>query len=138
MYKANEIINTVSWRIGTDEKGYLISLPNSAVISGVPKLTMYKPMDFITTSHGNHYPAYFSFLKDFDIKAIIADPTYSGLNDTDTVYTNVIDMLNVEELDDIEFDITTSDGKNPALSNVGYKDGNNYTYLDTTYNIATG
>lgn len=137
MFKANEIVNTVSWRIGTDEKGYLISLPDSTIVSGVPKLTMYKPMDFITASHGNHYPAYFSFLKDFDIKAITADPSYSGLNDTDTVYTNVIDALNVEELDDIEFDITTSDGKNPALSNVGYTDGVNYSYLDTTYNIAT-
>ena len=32
--------------------------------------------------------SYSSFLKDFEIKAIIGDSTYSGAGDTDTIYTN--------------------------------------------------
>jgi hypothetical protein len=54
MFKANPIPNTVSWRIGTDEKGYLIKMPSNEVISGLPILTVYKPFDpeFYSTRSG--------------------------------------------------------------------------------------
>ena len=45
MFKANSIPNTVSWRIGTKEKGYLIKMPSNEVISGLPILTVFKPFD---------------------------------------------------------------------------------------------
>jgi hypothetical protein len=45
MYKANDFVNTVSWRVGTSEKGYLISVPSNEVVSGLPILTVYKPYD---------------------------------------------------------------------------------------------
>ena len=35
--------------------------------------------------------SYWIFLKDFKIKAVIGDPTYSGRNNTDTKYTNIIE-----------------------------------------------
>lgn len=81
MFKANSIPNTVSWRIGTKEKGYLIKMPSNEVISGLPILTVFKPFDpnFHSTKSGDnkgqHYKFNCVFLKDFDIKAIIGDPT---------------------------------------------------------------
>jgi hypothetical protein len=56
MYKANSIPNTVSWRIGTDEKGYLITMPDTEVISGLPELTVFKPYDpnFHSTKSGDN------------------------------------------------------------------------------------
>jgi hypothetical protein len=55
MFKTNSISNTVSWRIGTDEKGYLITMPNTEVISGLPVLTVFKPYDpnFHSTKSGD-------------------------------------------------------------------------------------
>jgi len=45
MFKDLEFINTVNWRIGTNEKGYLINMPTEGVMSGLPVLTLYKPFD---------------------------------------------------------------------------------------------
>ena len=56
MYKSLDIVNNVNWRIGTDKKGYLISMPNDEVISGLPILTIYKPFDpnFHSTKSGDN------------------------------------------------------------------------------------
>ncbi|MBW4900428.1 hypothetical protein [Prevotella melaninogenica] len=45
MFKNLKFINSVNWRIGTNEQGYLITLPKNGVISGLPTLTVYKPFD---------------------------------------------------------------------------------------------
>ena len=45
MFKDLKFVNTVSFRIGTNEQGYLIQLPKNGVISGLPMLTVYKPFD---------------------------------------------------------------------------------------------
>jgi len=45
MFRDIEFCNTVSWRIGTSEKGYAIKAPETSVISGLPILTVYKPYD---------------------------------------------------------------------------------------------
>ena len=45
MFKDLKFINTVNWRIGTNEQGYLITLPKNGVIGGMPTLTVYKPFD---------------------------------------------------------------------------------------------
>ena len=142
MFKDNQFINTVNWRIGTNEKGYLISLPDEGVISGLPILTIYKPFDpnYHSSKSGDNKGQYYKhscvFLKDFQIKAIVGDPTYSNVNDTDTIYTNVINTGFVNELDEIKFKICTWDNKKPNYSAVAYKDGSSLKYLDKTYNIA--
>lgn len=138
IFDALPIANTVSWRIGTTEKGYCI--PVRRVMAGKPELTIYKPIDpnyrSIKTGswEGQHYHHYVVFLKDFDIKAIIGDPTYSDINDSDTVYEAQISngvMQSPTDFDDVEFKICTHDGKNPNYSSVAVKDGNgNYSYLD--------
>lgn len=142
MFKDLDIINTVSWRIGTSEKGLIIPTPSNYVMNGLPKLTLYSPIDpnYHSTSSGDDegqaYKHTRVFLKDFDIIAFVGDPTFSDANDSDTVYTNVIDNNHVQEFDEIEFNICTNDGKKPNYSSVGYKDGNNFKFLSTTWNQA--
>lgn len=142
MYKANSIPNNVSWRIGTKEKGYLISMPSDEVISGLPVLTVFKPFDpnFHSSksgkNKGQHYQFNCVFLKDFQIKAIVGDPSFSGNSDTDTVYTNIINDEFVTELKEIKFKIATWDNKKPNYSAVAYKYAGIYHYLDKTYNLA--
>ena len=126
-----DIINTVTWRIGTTAKGYLIKCPTDEVIGGLPIVTLYKPVDVYVNKYHNCV-----FLKDFDVKAIIGDPTFSDTNNTDTVYTNIINNKFVTELSDIKFKICTWDNKKPNYSAVAYKLNGSYRYLDKTFNRA--
>lgn len=143
MFKDLEFVNTVNWRIGTTEKGYLIKTPNNKVINGMPKLTVYKPFDpnYHSAKSGDNKGRYYKhnvvFLKDFNIKAIITDPTFSDAQDTDTKYVNVINKGYVNELSDISWKINTWDNKKPNYSAVAYKDDSNeLNWLDKTYNQA--
>ena len=142
MFKDLKFVNTVTWRIGTSETGYLIKVPEDKIISGLPILTLYKPFDPNYHSSksgdnkGQHYKHCCVFLKNFQIKAIVGDPTFSDNNDTDTVYTNVINNSFVNELEDIEFKICTWDNKKPNYSSVAFQQNGEYQYLDNTYNIA--
>ena len=45
MFKDLDFVNTVTWRMGVTEKGYMIPLPEGKIMSGMPKLTVYKPFD---------------------------------------------------------------------------------------------
>lgn len=142
MFKDINFVNTVSWRIGTTEKGYAIPMPTGELMTGIPKITVYKPIDpnYHSTksgsNEGEHYKHSVVFLKDFNIKAIIGDPTYSDINKSDTIFTNIIDNNHVQELDEIKFKICTHDNKNPNYSAVGYKNGNTYAFLEQIYNSA--
>lgn len=144
MFKDLKFVNTVNWRIGTDEQGYLITLPKDGVISGLPKLTVYKPFNpnYHSSKSGDNKGQYYKhhcvFLKDFRFKAIIGDPTFSNVNESDTVYTNVINNTYVNELDDIKFKICTWDNKKPNYSSVAFIDNNGQMkFLNKTYNRAT-
>ena len=141
MFNDISFVNTVSWRIGTSKKGYVIKCPNNNIMTGIPKLTVYKPFDPTYTSTksgdsvGQHYKMNCVFLKNFKMEAIIGDPTYSDKNDTDTEYTNIIDLDHVNELKKIEFKINTWDDKSPNYSCVGVNDNNSISFLDKTYNV---
>lgn len=142
MFKNLSFPNTVSWRIGTSKKGYAIKCPTNNAVVGVPQLTIYSPVDpnYYSTKSGDDYGKWYKhtrvFLKDFDIEAFIGDPTFSDRNNTDTVYTNVIDNNHVQEFDDIEFKICTNDNKAPNYSSVAYMSGSNYYFLGDVYNQA--
>lgn len=145
MFKDLKFVNTVNWRIGTNEQGCLITLPKNGVISGLPTLTVYKPYDPNYHSaksgknKGQHYKHCCVFLKDFKFKAIIGDPTFSKVNDSDTVYTNIINNSYIKELGDIKFKVCTWDNKKPNYSSVAFKKADGQMqYLDKTYNRATG
>lgn len=143
MFADLDFTNTVSWRIGTNEKGLLIPTPDdNKVMVGLPEFTLYSPIDpdyYSTKSgdfEGKHYKHTRVFLKNFDIIALIGDPSYENVNDSDTVYTNVINNNHVQEFDEVEFKICTNDGKSPNYSSVAYKNGTDYYFLDKTYNQA--
>ena len=142
MFSNLNFINTVNWRIGTSEKGYAIKAPTSNIMNGLPELTIYSPIDpdYRSTSSGDDYGKWYKhtrvFLKDFDIKAIIGDPTFSDVNDSDTVYTNVIDNNHVQEFDEVEFKICTNDNKAPNYSSVAYKTNSDFHFLNQCYNQA--
>jgi hypothetical protein len=140
LLKDCSIKNTVTWKTGSDKKGYCIKCPSTYLMSGLPILTIYKPMDFFVKEAVLgyiKYPTSVMFLKNFNIEAFIGDPTFSDDNDSDTEYTNVINEDFVEELEDIEFKICTWDNKKPNYSSVAYTNAGNYIYLDTIYNSGT-
>ena len=143
MYNNIDFINTVNWRIGTSEKGYAIKAPTTSVLNGLPELTIYNPFDpdYFSTKSGNDVGKYYKhtrvFLKDFDIIAVIGDPTFSQENDTDTIYTNVIDNNHVQEFDEVEFKICTNDNKSPNYSSVAYRTSEGFHFLQDVYNDTT-
>ena len=137
IFQSLDFRNTVSWRIGTDEKGYCIPVPT--IMTGVPKLTLYKPVDprYNSSSSGSYKGEWYwhkrVFLKNFDIKAVIGDPTYSDVNNSDTKYEAVLNVNDdsVNEMDEIEYKICTYDNKNPNYSSVCYKEDGEYHYVTT-------
>lgn len=130
--KDQSFANNGTWRIGSSEKGYFISLKDQALLSGIPKLTIYKPIDPTNNDDLFHN----IFIKEFTIKAIIGDPTYSDKNDDDTVYTNIIDNTSVKELSTIKFKICTWDNKKPNYNSVAYKNNSELYFLNKTFNNA--
>lgn len=138
MFNELKFKNTVSWRLGIDKEGYCIKAPSDEVIEGQPIFTLYCPHDPYFNKDGQVYKHSRVFMKDFDIQAIISDPTFSGQLDTDTEYTNVIDNDYVNELKEITWKISTFDNKKPSYSAVAYKDDNSsFQFLDKTYSMAT-
>lgn len=142
MFHNINFLNTVSWRIGTSEKGLAIKCPTTSVMNGLPELTIYSPYDpdYYSTKSGSSQGKWYKhtrvFLKDFDVVAIIGDPTFSGENDSDTIYTNVIDNNHVQDIGEVDFKICTNDNKAPNYSSVAKKDGNNFLFLTETFNQA--
>lgn len=128
--KDNRFINSVTWRIGTDAAGYLITMPTNVLASGQPKLTIYKPLS--TRISTGVYENYITILKDFKLEAIYGDPTFSNPEDA-TSYSNVINEGHVEELSEINFKVCTNDNKRPNYNAVAYKSGGDLLFLDTTW-----
>lgn len=142
MFKDKEFLNTVNWRIGTTKKRLRYTCTtrgsNGRFTTNNHLFTIHP--EYYSTKSGDDEGQWYKhsrvFLKDFDVQAIIGDPTFSDRNDTDTVYTNVIDDNHVQELDEIEFKICTNDNKNPNFSSVAYKSNNKFQFLNQTYNQA--
>lgn len=138
MCKHIPFYNYVDYKIGTDEEGYLIPVPTTQILHGTPHLTIYKSIDPKYTSTKSHRVSYkwkhsLVILKEFDIVAVVADPTFSGEKDSDTIYTNIINEDYVNELKEIEFKINTWDNKKPNHSCVLENSGQGH--LDKTYSV---
>jgi hypothetical protein len=131
MFKELKIVNNVTWDMGLSETGYAIHVPG--VLTGTPKLTILNPMDFGGSSG---YQARLLALKNFKIKAVIGDPSYSDTMDTDTEYTNIINPGYVSEAQEVEFKVCTWDNKKPNFSAVATKIGGAYSYVDRLANSA--
>ena len=70
------------------------------------------------------------------VETVTADPLLVGDMDDDTVYTNIIDTNNAEEMDEVTFTVCTYDGKKASLSPVAYIDHDVYHWVDKTYHTA--
>lgn len=150
MFKSLSIVNTVNWRYGLTERGYCIpihvkgentGLPDGIVLTGHPKLTVYKPTDPYWRSSksseekGRYYKMNRVFLKNFSIRVAIGDPTFGDKGKDDTVYSKTPDADSINELGDIEFKINTWDGKDPNYSSVLKKNENgDFIFVDEIYN----
>lgn len=139
------ITNTVSWRFGTNEEGHLIPVPQGQNLNGKPILTIYRPVsgrvwksrkDYYNgdKTQGQRWPWYFCALIGLKFKSLMGDPSYSDANDTDTIYTNVLENDTIEELEPIEFKIHTFDEKVNSYGSVAINGGNQF--LNKTYNKA--
>lgn len=133
LFQDIQIPNTVEWRLGTTEEGYYIPSPEQ-ILQGSPEFTIYRQKS--PTYQDNKHSHKCVFLKDFSIKAVVGDPTFTELNKTETVYTNVINQSYVSDFKDITFKICTDDNKNPAYSSVAIQLGNRLKFLDKVYNSA--
>ena len=131
MFKELNIVNTVTWDMGLTEKGYAIPVPG--VLTGTPKLTILNPMDFGGSSS---YPARMIALKGFKMKAVIGDPSYSDVMDSDTEYTNIINPDYVSEAQEVEFEVCTWDNKKPNYSCVATVIDYELAYVDRLTNTA--
>ena len=128
MFRSQPVKNTVSWRLGLDEGGYVITMPNDSILYGTPILTLYKPTDM-----GSRYNTTFMAIENLRIKPVTTDPNFAKDSDEDTVYTNIIDTGNAEEMDEVTMNVCTWDNKRPNFSAVAYDNGTSMLWVDKVY-----
>lgn len=139
LYQSLAIRNTVKWWWGIDKDGYAIPVPADVVLNDEMTFTMYSPAQqyddaYVNSGQGDGR-SFWVWIKDFGMEAVIANPDYAT-DDSDTVYTNVINSTYVNELSEIKMKICTWDGKKPNYSSVVRKSGDGFYYADTTFNAA--
>lgn len=138
------ISNTVTWRFGTTERGHLVTMPTSGTVSGKPILTIYRPHQPRLWKSRKDYnngdkqqkcrwPSVFLCIKGLEFKSIMGDPTYSDINESDTVYTNELENDTINELDCINYKVHTFDNKDNSYGSVSLAGGD---FADKLYNRA--
>lgn len=149
------LTNTVNWRFGTSEDGCLITVPKDQNLTGKPKLTLYRPVsgrvwksrkDYFngddngklsgdwSPKNGIRWPWFFVALIGLKFKSLMGDPSYDGANDSDTVYTNVLENDSIDELKTLNFKVHTFDNKENSYGAVSLNGGS--SFVDKTYNKA--
>ena len=143
LYNSQPLMNNVNWRIGVNEDGYSISLANLPLGNGDFQLKLYNPFNGGVEGRDSKGVPFYShradvfLLENFSTKIVTVSQEKDV--DADTTYSLTIDDDNVSELGDIEFKITTYDGKKPNYSSVATKaESGLYSYIDRTYNRALG
>lgn len=153
--QAQPLTNTVDWRFGTSEEGCLITVPKDQNLTGKPKLTIYRPVsgrvwksrkDYFngdnngklagdySIKNGVRWPWFVVALIGLKFKAIMGDQSYDGVNDSDTIYTNVLENDSIEELSTIDFKVHTFDDKENSFGSVGLSGGS--AFVNKLYNKA--
>lgn len=127
LYNDMNIKNNIPWQWQINKTGTAIKLPSNIISNESPKFTIYTP-----ASPDGSYRIDQLWMKDFDISLVIKGQDDEELEDSDTIYTNLISENNIEELDQIDFDICTFDDKTISNNTVTVYD-TSYGYLDTVY-----
>lgn len=141
-----DFLETANAKFGCQEKGYYIPCPKQGNLQGTAEFVIYCNRDMWGDSRRSHwhdanrysrYYSYVTFIKSLSIKAYISNGFLDDKeNNSDTIYTNVIDNDSVKKMDDITFKICTFDNKKPTYSSVDYLDGNKSVYVTKTVNKA--
>lgn len=125
--KWKDVKNTIAWTDGIDATGYGIQINPNMDLHGITKFTLYCP-----ACVDSSYSITGVWLKDFTV-SIENEKIW---NETDTLYTNIIDENYASELSDIECKITSYDNKNLGYNTVGKTTGSYVTFFNSIYNIA--
>ena len=145
VFDANyDLTNTVSYKMNlTDSQdGVAIKIPNDIVLTGELTFDIYRP------NHLGVIPMYRTDIECKTCNAVhISDLSlvYSAENEkvdfynkerenSDIVYSNVINDNNVTEMEDVELFINSNARNIAAYSNTATKKGENFDYLRGVYN----
>lgn len=139
-----KLTNTVSYRFNLYDStdGVAIKLPDDKILCGKIHFELGTP------NHLGGYPMYRTdggcspcnafHISDFTFKYTNNKVTYNVFNDTmddsDVVYSNVINDNNVTEMDDMELLINSNAKNISSYSNCATKSGDKFDYLKTVYN----
>lgn len=145
--KSFNIFNTHLMNILVDTNGYYIPIPEDIAIYGDAKFTLYANRDIDGLNKGDliyddtydrgRYRSDVICIKDLKIKPYIINGILSeAVNDSDTVYTNVIENNAISKMDDIEFKVCTFDNKSINNNSVLYKKDDDFIYVKNLYNAA--
>lgn len=135
-----KIKNNIPYTWGINKEGWAIPLPDNVELeTGELEVCLYTPIpptdDGATWDHSS-YLLESTWIRNFNVELHVMDEETNKVSndDSDTCYTNIIDTNNIEELDDIDFDLCTFDNKTISNNCVYVKDGSIYNYLDKVYN----
>ena len=138
-----EFIDTAQSKYGCDEKGIYVPVPKDTNLSGNIEFEIYCPHDMKGNSRKNHwtgYDRYYSkviMVKNLKIQAKISNGIFDDKeNNSNTVYTNVINNGSISSMSEIKFKICTFDNKKPTFSAVEYLDNGSSVYVTKTINKA--
>lgn len=138
-----EFIDTAQSKYGCNEKGVYVPIPEDGNLSGGIEFEIYCPRDMKGNSRKNHwtgYDRYYSkviMIKNLKIEAKISNGLLDDKeNNSDTVYTNVINNGSINAMGDIKFKVCTFDKKKPTYSSVDFLKNGTSVYVEKTFNKA--
>lgn len=122
--KWTNIKNTISWTTGIDSTGLGIPISKADNLSGKVDFILYTPQMI-----HHSYRIDSVWLRNLNINV----KTKEVWNETDTLYTNVINESYVNELDDIDLKITSYDNKDMSYSCVAQNNSEIKKYFNNYY-----
>ena len=123
--KWTNIKNTISWTTGLDATGLGIPISQADNLSGKVDFILYTPQMI-----HHSYRVDSVWLRDLRLEV----KTKEVWNESDTLYTNVINESFVNELDNIELKITSYDNKDMSYSCVAQNNSEIKKYFNSFYN----
>ena len=137
------LTNTVSYRFNLYDStdGVAIKLPDDKILCGKIRFEVSTPNHLgkypMYRTDGGCHPCTAFHISDFTFKYTNNKVTYdifnNAVDDSDVVYSNVINDNNVTEMDDIELLINSNAKNISSYSNCATKSGDKFDYLKTVY-----
>lgn len=137
------LTNTVSYRFNLYDStdGVAIKLPDDKILCGKIRFELGTPNHLgkypMYRTDGGCHPCTAFHISDFTFKYTNNKVTYdifnNAVDDSDVVYSNVINDNNVTEMDDIELLINSNAKNISSYSNCATKSGDKFDYLKAVY-----